>query len=254
MIPSLIKKIIKIFLPNSFINFKDKFLINLNRKKFARLNLKTKDTFSKIYTEQLWTPDNKKNIFQYYSGLGSHDAEFIDKYVIVISEYLLSFKTKPSVVDLGCGDFNIGSKLRKYCSTYNAVDIVDDLINYNIQKYKDLKVDFMALDIIKDKVPTAEICFLRLVLQHLSNNDISNFLELNKKNFNSLIVTEHYPDTKNFVPNIDKPTGPDIRLFDNSAVVLTAPPFNLKFKKEIDLCEIFSNKIKGSLKTKLFIL
>ena len=119
---------------------------------------------------------------------------------------------------------------------------------------KDLKVDFIAQDIIKDKVPSAEICFLRLVLQHLSNKDIFNFLELNKSNFNSLIVTEHYPSSKYFTPNVDKPTGPDIRLFDNSAVVLTAPPFNLKVKKEVDLCEIFSNKIKGSLKTKLFIL
>jgi len=254
MILYKLKKIIKFIIPQFIIIFKDKIIIKFKRKKFTELNLKTKQIFNKIYSEKLWTPDKQKNCFLYYSGLGSHEIELIEEYIKATRNYLISFANKPSVIDLGCGDFNIGSKLRKYCSTYIATDIVDDLINYNIQKYKDLKINFKILDIIKEKIPKVEICFLRLVLQHLSNKDISNFLELNKDNFNQLIITEHYPQSNCFTPNIDKPTGPDIRLYDNSAVVLTMPPFNLKVKKEIDLCEVFSNKIKGSLKTKLLII
>lgn len=253
MIFSLLKKKIKILIPQSIINFKDKIITKLNRKKFTQFNLKTKEIFNKIYSEKLWTPDSQKNFFRYYSGTGSHELELVEKYISVVSRYLQSFKSKPKVIDLGCGDFNVGSKLRQYCSTYIATDIVESLINYNMRKYKDLKVDFRTLDIINDRIPKAEICFLRLVLQHLSNKDISNFLYLNKSNFNKLIITEHYPVSKNFIPNIDKPTGPDIRIYDDSAVVLTMPPFNLRVKKEIDLCEVSSSKIGGSLKTKLLI-
>ena len=254
MFLTLFKETIKIFMPKSLINFKNKLIIKFKRKKCTQLNLKTKEIFNNIYSEKLWTPDNYKNVFQYYSGLGSHEIEFVEGYINAIRDYLLLFRNKPSVLDLGCGDFNIGSKLRKYCSTYVAADIVEGLIKYNIQKYKNLKVDFRIFDIINQKIPKMEICFLRLVLQHLSNKDISNFLDLNKDSLNQLIITEHYPQSKNFTPNIDKPTGPDIRLYDNSAVVLTMPPFNLRVKKEIDLCEVFSSKIEGSLKTKLLIL
>jgi len=253
MIFSLFKKIIKIFVPQSLIKFKNQIIIKFNRKKLTQLKLETKQIFNKVYSEKLWTPDNQKNFFEYYSGLGSHEPEFVEGYIVAIKSYLSSFSSKPSAVDLGCGDFNIGSKLRQYCSSYIATDIVQSLIDYNINKYTDLKVDFITLDIINERIPKAEIFFLRLVLQHLSNKDIGNFLYLNKDNFTKLIITEHYPQSKNFIPNIDKPTGPDIRLYDNSAVVLTMPPFNLRVKKEIDLCEVFSSKIEGSLKTKLLI-
>ena len=57
-----------------------------------------------------------------------------------------------------------------------------------------------------------------------------------------------------FVANIDKPTGWDIRYYDNSAVDLTAPPFNLKTISDVNLCEIYSDSIEGVLKTKLLQL
>ena len=58
----------------------------------------------------------------------------------------------------------------------------------------------------------------------------------------------------NFIPNKDKPTGPDTRFYDNSAVVLTAPPFNLKVNKDIDICETTSDSIQGVLNTKILEL
>ena len=36
---------------------------------------------------------------------------------------------------------------------------------------------------------------------------------------------------------MDKPTGPDTRFYDKSAVVLTDSPFNLKVIKDTDICE-----------------
>ena len=167
---------------------------------------------------------------------------------------MLSLPKKPNVVDLGCGDFVIGSKLRKFCNKYIAVDIFDELINYNKKKYQDLNVDFRILDITSEKLPAGDVCFVRQVLQHLSNESIVNFVKAIKNKYKYLIITEHFPSSKNFVANLDKPTGPDVRLYDKSAVILTKPPFNLRVIKDTDVCETYSDSIDGVIKTKLLQL
>ena len=75
-----------------------------------------------------------------------------------------------------------------------------------------------------------------------------------KDKYKYLIITEHYPSSNNFVANLDKPTGPDTRFYDKSAVVLTVPPFNLKAVKDTDICETTSDSIEGVLKTKILQL
>ena len=219
--------------------------------------MEIKDVFKEIYLNKLWDPDAEKSNFKFYSGPGSYYPEFVTKYIESTRIFLLSLPRKPDVVDLGCGDFVIGSQLRKLCNNYIAADIFDELINFNKKKYNDLNVDFRVLDITRDELPVAEVCFVRTVLQHLSNDSIKNFVKLIKNKYKYLILTEHYPATKNFIANIDKSNGPDIRLYDNSAVVLTAPPFNLKVVQDLDICETSSNSIegfKGVLKTKLLQL
>ena len=243
-----LKKIIPIKLLKIFQNFKLK-------KNFKNKNIDF--IFSEIYKEKLWGFDNKKKDFKFYSGLGSHDGELIQNYLDTVRKFLLSFNHKPNVVDLGCGDFNIGSKLREYCNTYIATDVVEELISYNIKKYQNMSVDFKVLDITKDNLPKAEICFLRQVLQHLSNESILKFIKLIENKYKFILITEHFPDKTNFVPNIDKSNGADIRIFNHSAVVLTKPPFNLKVVKEKIICKTTSNKIpnfEGFLQTTLLQL
>ena len=148
-------------------------------------------------------------------------------------------------------------KHEKYCRNYIASDIVEELIEHNKKKFKSLKVDFRVLDITKNELPKAEICFLRQVLQHLSNNSILRFIKLLKNKYKYILITEHFPSTPKLIPNIDKSDGPDIRIYQNSAVVLTAPPFNLKVVKEKIICESSSKKIlnfEGHLKTTLLQL
>jgi hypothetical protein len=51
----------------------------------------------------------------------------------------------------------------------------------------------------------------------------------NAGKFKYLIITEHYPPPeKEFVPNLDIPHGPSVRVEFDSAVVLDKPPFDLK--------------------------
>jgi len=236
----MIKKIIKILIPNFILKIYSNFTLNRNRNKFSKMS--TKQVFKEIYEKQLWSSDQAKKKFKYYSGIGSHHKDFSDIYIKEVSEFLVSLKQKPNIVDLGCGDFEIGSRIRKLCNNYVGVDIFDDLINYNKIKFKHLNVDFRVLDITSDQLPEGDICFLRYVLQHLSNDLIKKFIKLIDKKYKYLIITEHLPD-KSFEANIDVPTSSFIRLDKNSGVVLTEDPFNLPIIKEFELCNITTETI-----------
>ena len=107
-----------------------------------------------------------------------------------------------------------------------------------IKKFKDMRVEFKAIDFTNNKIPKADICMLRFVLQHLSNESILNFLKLSADNFKYIILTEHLPDNEKFVANLDMPTSSYIRLAKNSGIVLTKPPFNLKVVNEKLLCNL----------------
>ena len=248
----MIKKILKFILPKKIIVFLKKIQTDLEIRKYKKKS--NYQIFKEIYEKKIWSPDAIKNKYKFYSGIGSYLPELVDNYILEVKKFLLSFQKKPDVVDLGCGDFVIGSKLRKYCSNYIAVDIFDELIAYNKKKYKDLDVDFRVLDITSDVMPSGDVCFARQVLQHLSNQSIINFVKTIENKYKYLIITEHFPSSKNFKANLDKPTGPDLRLYDKSAVILTKAPFNLRVIKESDICETYSDSIEGVIKTKLLQL
>ena len=248
----MMRKIIKLITLKFFFTFIKKkygdFLLN----KYKKLN--TYEVFKKIYTHKVWTPDKDKEKFYFYSGLGSHLDDFTSKYIKEVNFFLSGFKEKKKVLELGCGDFVVSSKIAPYTKKFIATDIFDEIIKHNKEKYKDMNIDFKVLDMTKDFLPNSEICIIRCVLQHLSNDLIIKFLKNLSNNFQYLIVTEHYPNDKNFIANKDIITGPDIRLSSNSAVDLGKDPFNLKFIERFELCRTSSFKAKGYLITEIFKL
>ena len=248
----MIKIIVKKVIPKFVLNYILKILNNKQRRQFVKMS--QYEIFKKIYLNKLWSPESEKLNHKFYSGIGSYHPELTNLYIEKIKLFLLSLSKKPDVVDLGCGDFIIGSKVRKYCNNYIAIDVFDELINYNIKKYEELNVDFRVLNITSAELPAGDVCFIRQVLQHLSNQSILNFIKALKNKYKYLIITEHYPSSKNFKHNLDKPTGPDVRIIENSAVVLTSPPFNLKVLKEIDAFQTSSSCIKGILQTRILQL
>ena len=140
------------------------------------------------------------------SGPGSHAKEIINPYIIKIIDFLL--EKRPSIiVDLGCGDFNVGKYFAAYVNQYIACDVSKEILERNKNKFSSLSnVDFRFLDLGKNELPGGDVCFVRQVLQHLSNADILNFvskLSLNKP-YKYLIVTEHLPMGKDFDVNLDK--------------------------------------------------
>jgi SAM-dependent methyltransferase len=208
--------------------------------------LPAREVFRKIYEEGVWgksdDPDQR-----YYSGDGSHNKVVVDTYVSAVCTFLSELKVKPCVVDLGCGDFHIGSRIRNMCETYIACDIVPELISFNREKYKRLDVDFRVLDIAKDKLPEADVVFVRQVLQHLTNSQIESILPKFSRKYKYLVLTEHLPGATQFTPNLDMAAGAGTRLYATSGIVLTARPFSLKVKEERQLCSVREGS--GELRT-----
>ena len=229
------KKIIKSLLPSPIIKALQKYRTNKTRKEYC--NLTTQQIFTKIYEEGVWGKSEDPSQ-KFFSGAGSHEGLIVSAYIEAIQNFLSTFEKKPNVVDLGCGDFFIGSNIRSLCANYTACDIVEPLVNFNREKFKSLDVVFKVLDFTKDELPQGEIVFIRQVLQHLSNEQIQNALPQIALKYKYLVLTEHLPGSGEFTHNLDKPTGPDLRLYINSGIVLTSAPFNLKVKEQKQLCQV----------------
>lgn len=245
-----IKKIIKGLIPNSTLRIIEKYRVEKTLEQKYK-GMTTQQVFTKIYEECAWGK-SKDPSQKYCSGLGSHDTSIVSEYIESIRSFLGSFDKKPNVVDLGCGDFFIGSAIRNLCENYTACDIVPNLIAFNREKYKELNVDFQLLDFTEDKLPKGDIVFIRQVLQHLSNKHIKKAIPRISSNYKFLVLTEHLPKNKEFEPNLDKPAGPNIRLSIGSGLVLTTFPFNLKVVDERVLCEV--PQFGGIIRTTVYTL
>jgi len=210
------------------------------------------EIFSAIYRERKWGAESDGDCS---SGTGSHVESVVLPYINAVRGFLQSLPSPPSVVDLGCGDFNVGKQLRHYCGRYVACDVVPALIQRNKDKFASTKVDFRCIDIIDDDLPDGDIVFLRQVLQHLNNAQILSVVhKLYRYKF--LVLTEHVPTDSAFPPNRDKATGGRIRLPQGSGVVLTEPPFLLAVKSESVICTTTQSldEYPGLIRTTLYEL
>jgi SAM-dependent methyltransferase len=207
-------------------------------KEFIRRRLQAgksaREVFSEVYRSKAW--GDRGNFF---SGFGSHIQPAIDAYATALAP-LLSINT--SVVDLGCGDFNMGMHIRPLCGYYIACDVVPELIEHNRIRFADLSVDFRCLDITTDPLPGGDVALVRQVLQHLNNDQIARFIS-KVGAYNILVVTEHVPSGR-FKPNVDKATGGGIRVHgvELSGVDLAEPPFSLSHRSSKILAEVPDGK------------
>lgn len=181
------------------------------------------EVFTEIYATNRWggAPGELN------SGAGSDDA-ITAPYVAMLRDRADADRfSERRLVDLGCGDFRVGAQLQTLCGHYTGVDIVKRVVERNTALYGGPKTNFVHLNIIDDPLPDGDICTIRQVLQHLSNAQIATVLAKLRK-YEAVFITEHYPTSDvGVIPNVDKTHGGGIRLFRNSGVYLTEPPFSL---------------------------
>ena len=198
------------------------------RLRLARVRnrgLSTREVFSRVYRENAWGG----GAGEFCSGDGSSE-----RHAAAYAEMVRGFvreKGIARVVDLGCGDHVVGSRILMDGLQYVGVDIVEELVRRNRERYGRSGVTFACLDMIVDELPDGDLCLVRQVLQHLSNAQIGAVLRKVGK-YRYVLLTEHYPaPSVAVVPNRDKPHGGDTRIYDDSAVFVDLPPFGVKVSR-----------------------
>jgi len=198
--------------------FREKLIIlSKQRARQACASLPVAEAFESVYQKNLWGG----RAGEFYSGTGS-DPEATDAYCTLVREFILA-RQITSVVDLGCGDFRVGQKLLAPGTSYVGVDVVPSLIERNSREFGAKNVKFQVVNAIDEKPPAADLCLIRQVLQHLSNQQILAVLQ-NCRGYRYLMISDHLVMGGKPHLNVDKPHGYDTRPM---GLRLDLPPFNL---------------------------
>jgi hypothetical protein len=174
--------------------------------------LRRRRIFRNVYKRNLWG-SSKENPF--YSGIGSRGVA-ADAYIETMARLLNNLSSemgrKIAVVDLGCGDYEIGRALlaRVPAMDYIGCDIVPELIAHHSKEKPDFRARFKVLDIVYDELPAGDVCLIRQVFQHLSNANINAVLAKLYK-YTKVYVTEGYPVVPEGPTNPDKSVGFHVR-------------------------------------------
>ncbi len=220
-----IKRVLRRVLPKAALDWRAARISSARDRKFGSRSVG--DAFSEIYDKNLWGGDSG----EFCSGggsVGEHAAKYAERIALYIADNEIE-----NVVDLGCGDFRVGAQFVSDKIQYVGCDVVPHLVDHNNHTFGNERVEFRCVNIIDDELPRGELCLIRQVLQHLSNQQISAVLA-KAKNYDHLVITEHFPvDETDYTPNLDKSHGPGVRLAKNSAVAVDKPPFNLESGKVI---------------------
>ena len=218
---------------------KIKNFLNLIKRTLYSKFLINKKIFYYIYKNNFWKYKGSR------SGQGSQ-GEYLDFTVNLIKEEKKIIDK--TVCDIGCGDFNFGSKIYKDCKKYIALDIVDFLIEENKKFFSSQSIEFKVLDVVNDKIPIADVYIIRQVFQHLRNKDISKIIKKIFKNKpERIIVFEDVPKGE-FVANKEiRGEGFFTRHEYNSGVDLTMKPFEINDFKKTNEFESSDSEINSKL-------
>jgi SAM-dependent methyltransferase len=168
-----------------------------------------KDIFTDIYRNKKWQ-DN----YGTESGPGS-SLECSKPYLDFIQEFC-NLNNIKSILDLGCGDFNLMKHFDCIGIDYLGIDIVDHVILKNKQLYETTNIKFKCESLIDYSSDiNFDLVLCKDVLQHLSYINIIKVLNI--KNYKYALYTNDFDDTINS----------DVEDGKYSAIDLSNPPYNI---------------------------
>lgn len=201
--------------------------IRFNAEQAAVRNKPLDQIFNDIYAKGTWRPEGSDARF--HSGPGSV-AEVTEGYEAFVAHIINADPTINSLVDIGCGDFQVSQRILGRLTrpvTYVGCDIASLVIEDNQKRHGvEGRISFRTLNVSTDPLPAGDIVTIREVFQHLSNDTILAALANLKKVFKKAIITEAQP-AKLAAPNLDIASGYRTRDGLNSGVYLALSPFNL---------------------------
>lgn len=129
--------------------------------------MQNKDIFNKIY---------KKNLWLLGSGPGSTPWN-VRPYIRFLQQFLDAHRDIHSILDVGCGDWQIGSQIRWGDREYTGIDVSDHILEITKRRYGSNQFHFQALDATEQPLPPADLIIIKDVLIHLSTEEVKTILE-----------------------------------------------------------------------------
>jgi hypothetical protein len=141
--------------------------------------------FSNIYRNSIWGDGTLIP----KSGIGSlpHYAEF---YVNFVEKIISDYEIK-SVVDVGHGDWKMWRDKSFENVNYYGVDVADGLSEEVTSKFGNPKRVFKQVDGVFDVLPASDLLICKDVLQHLPNEQVTNFLAI-CQNYKYIVLSNDY--------------------------------------------------------------
>lgn len=129
------------------------------------------------------TPDNQEVFDKIYRkhrwiwGSGTGSIPILNKpFIRFTNKFLDDHPDIKVVVDIGCGDFQIGRNLALRGRKYIGCDVSSLVFKKIEKKFSSPEKKFLHLDAVTDELPFGDLVILKDVLQHLCNRDISHIL------------------------------------------------------------------------------
>lgn len=193
------------------------------------------DVFEEIYSTHAW--DREGSSAPYRSGPGSA-AEVTGEYERFIVDYLERHPQIDTLVDIGCGDFQVSGRIldaleqNERAITYIGCDIAANVVAHNRRTHTRAGVRFEVLDATTELPPNGDIVTVREVFQHLSNAHIASALANLAQRFDRAIITESLPPGGEARANVDIVSCYRTRDGYRSGVFIDKPPFSLRVLEE----------------------
>jgi SAM-dependent methyltransferase len=190
-------------------------------------------TFTEIYESGVWA---RENGVRYHSGPGSL-PDVTRAYEDFVAGYLEREPAIATLVDIGCGDFQVSNRILQRLSRpirYHGCDIAANVVAYNQRQFGQAgKISFHHANVATDPLPEGDIVTIREVFQHLSNDTILAALANLRLSFTRAIVTESIT-ARPAAPNLDIVSGYRTRDGFKSGVYLHLAPFSLRVLEQMD--------------------
>ena len=148
------------------------------------------DVFTHIYESAHWG-NNKNNNYSGSSGGGS-EIDYNVPFINTLKKILHVGKIR-HIVDLGCGDFKIGTLVYDDIDVlYTGYDSYKKVIEHHKTQYQEPKYTFKHLDFYtnKESIVEGDMCILKDVLQHWTTEQIYIFLDyiIESKKFKFILM------------------------------------------------------------------
>ena len=176
------------------------------------------DVFDKIYQTDHWRGG---------SGEGS-TTEATAPYRHIVERFVVSPEVR-RVVDVGCGDWQLGSLVDWNGVHYTGLDVVKSVIDTNFRRWGGPRTDFDVADARDTYLPSGDLLLVKDVLQHWPHADVAAFLARELPRFPYALLTNDLASV-----HWTGPINEDIALGQWRTLDLEAAPFEVVARRRWD--------------------